>query len=367
MTTTTTTTPTPQRRPGPHPGGDRGLHPPVRRRPRRRRPRRDRGARRQARALPALADLGPSTPDELAAATGCDDRYLREWLLRPGRERLRELRRRRAVGSHLDAAQAACLADETAPTFLAGGMAVVVVDAPRRGRRPRGLPHRRGRRLAPAPPRPLHRHRAVLPPRLRRQPDRLVDPGDRRPRRRRCGRRHPGRRRRLRPRRVDDPAGRGLPRSRRSSASTTTRPRSRSPGSGPPRPGVDDRVRFEVAAADDLPRATGYDLVCIFDALHDMGDPDRGRRPHPPVARRRRRVPARRAERRTTASRTTSTSSGGSSTRRRFTVPGHLTPQEAGSLASRANVPRLVLNHIYPSGDDVDLVAECRHTLPRER
>jgi SAM-dependent methyltransferase len=36
--------------------------------------------------------------------------------------------------------------------------------------------------------------------------------------------------------------------------------------------GVADRVRFEVAAAQDFP-GEGYDLVCIFDALHDMGDP----------------------------------------------------------------------------------------------
>ena len=31
-------------------------------------------------------------------------------------------------------------------------------------------------------------------------------------------------------------------------------------------------MRFEVASAQDFP-GTGYDLVCIFDALHDMGDP----------------------------------------------------------------------------------------------
>jgi SAM-dependent methyltransferase len=36
--------------------------------------------------------------------------------------------------------------------------------------------------------------------------------------------------------------------------------------------GVADRVRFEVASAQDFP-GTAYDLVCIFDALHDMGDP----------------------------------------------------------------------------------------------
>jgi SAM-dependent methyltransferase len=36
--------------------------------------------------------------------------------------------------------------------------------------------------------------------------------------------------------------------------------------------GVADRTRFEVHAAADLP-ADGYDLVCFFDCLHDMGDP----------------------------------------------------------------------------------------------
>ncbi|MET8049503.1 class I SAM-dependent methyltransferase [Streptosporangium sp. NPDC005286] len=36
--------------------------------------------------------------------------------------------------------------------------------------------------------------------------------------------------------------------------------------------GVTDRVSFETAYADDYPGA-GYDLVCLFDCLHDMGDP----------------------------------------------------------------------------------------------
>jgi SAM-dependent methyltransferase len=36
--------------------------------------------------------------------------------------------------------------------------------------------------------------------------------------------------------------------------------------------GVADRVRFEVASAQDYP-GTGYDLVTTFDCLHDMGDP----------------------------------------------------------------------------------------------
>ena len=36
--------------------------------------------------------------------------------------------------------------------------------------------------------------------------------------------------------------------------------------------GVSDRVRFEVATADDFP-GEGYDLVAHFDCLHDLGDP----------------------------------------------------------------------------------------------
>ena len=35
---------------------------------------------------------------------------------------------------------------------------------------------------------------------------------------------------------------------------------------------VADRVTFEVASAKEYP-GTGYDLVCMFDCLHDMGDP----------------------------------------------------------------------------------------------
>jgi 2-polyprenyl-3-methyl-5-hydroxy-6-metoxy-1,4-benzoquinol methylase len=36
--------------------------------------------------------------------------------------------------------------------------------------------------------------------------------------------------------------------------------------------GVWDRINFEVAAAKEYP-GDGYDLVCVFDCLHDMGDP----------------------------------------------------------------------------------------------
>jgi SAM-dependent methyltransferase len=38
------------------------------------------------------------------------------------------------------------------------------------------------------------------------------------------------------------------------------------------RRGVSDRVKFEVASAKDFAQGP-FDLVCVFDALHDMGDP----------------------------------------------------------------------------------------------
>jgi ubiquinone/menaquinone biosynthesis C-methylase UbiE len=41
---------------------------------------------------------------------------------------------------------------------------------------------------------------------------------------------------------------------------------------GAARAGVADRVSFEVASAKDFP-GSGYDLVAMFDCLHDMGDP----------------------------------------------------------------------------------------------
>ncbi len=40
-----------------------------------------------------------------------------------------------------------------------------------------------------------------------------------------------------------------------------------------------------------------------------------------------------------------------------YKIPGHLTPAEAGRLAARAGVTRLVLTHFYPPCDEVDVVA----------
>ena len=69
----------------------------------------------------ALASAGPATPAELAAAADCDERYIIEWLnaqaasgycqYEPGTGRY-----------WLSPVQAACLADDMGPAFLAAGM-----------------------------------------------------------------------------------------------------------------------------------------------------------------------------------------------------------------------------------------------------
>ena len=41
-------------------------------------------------------------------------------------------------------------------------------------------------------------------------------------------------------------------------------------------------------------------------------------------------------------------------------VSGHLTPPEAGTIATRAGVKSLILTHFYPECDQVDMIAECR-------
>lgn len=45
-------------------------------------------------------------------------------------------------------------------------------------------------------------------------------------------------------------------------------------------------------------------------------------------------------------------------------VQGHLTPSQAGEIASRANVRKLILTHFYPECDRVDIEAQCRKTYP---
>ncbi len=217
----------------------------------------------------ALAANGPSTPDELAVATGCDGRYLREWLLAQAASGYATYDP--STGRFfLDGAQAACLADDTAPTFLAGGMAVVSSmhrdeDAVRaafttgdgvgwhqhhhdlfvgteRFFRP-GYAANLTTSWIPA----IDGLEAAL-----RRGIRVADVG--------CGHRsstilmaeaHP----------ASEFVGYDY------HGPSIDQARSRAAAAG-----VDDRVRFEVASAADYP-GDGFGLVCVFDALHDMGDP----------------------------------------------------------------------------------------------
>jgi ribonuclease BN (tRNA processing enzyme) len=49
-----------------------------------------------------------------------------------------------------------------------------------------------------------------------------------------------------------------------------------------------------------------------------------------------------------------------------FKVPGHLTPAEAGRLAAKAEVKRLLLTHFYPPCDAMDVVGEAAKEFPGE-
>lgn len=46
--------------------------------------------------------------------------------------------------------------------------------------------------------------------------------------------------------------------------------------------------------------------------------------------------------------------------------PGHLGPSEAGQIAARAGVSKLVLTHFYPPCDDIDVIREAAKFFPGE-
>ena len=244
-----------------------------------------------------MGDGRPVTSIELAERTGLAERYVREWL-----------HNQAAAGwitydpapapSRLPPEHALLVADEDAPTFLLGGFDFVASTWADEDTDDGRLPHRRRHRLAPARPPPLQWHRALLPPRLPGQPGRLLAP-----RPRRCGRREleQGARvadvgcgygaatillgeafpkvdvRRLRlPRRVDRAAAAGR------------RPRPAWPIGSP-----------SSGRRQDFPGT--YDLVCLFDCLHDMGDPVGAAAPRAGADRTGRHVAARRARGRRSA------------------------------------------------------------------
>lgn len=219
----------------------------------------------------ALAEGGPQTVEKLAARAGCQRRLLREWLAAQVVSGYCEHDPERGT-YWLTSEQAACLADASSPTFLAGGALVsssTHKDTDRLARAFRadgGLgwdEHHHDlftgterffgpvyganlvSRWIPA----LDGVEAKL-----RAGARVIDVG--------CGHGTPlillaeaypastfvG---------VDYHAG-SIEAAREAAAAA----------------GVDDRVTFEVAGAEDF-GGTAYDLACVFNALHEWGDPVR--------------------------------------------------------------------------------------------
>jgi 2-polyprenyl-3-methyl-5-hydroxy-6-metoxy-1,4-benzoquinol methylase len=218
----------------------------------------------------ALAQRGPSTAAELAETTGCDERFLHEWLCAQAAAQYAHYDE--TTGRfHLDPAQATCLGDETSPAFLAGGMAVassihkdeaVVLDAFRTGAGVGWHQHHEDLFIGT--------ERFFRPGYVANLTTSWIPAIDGLPARLAAGARI-----------ADIGCGHG--------ASTIllaqSYPASRVTGFDYHEPsiaiarrradaaGVGERARFEVKAAQDVD-GDGYDLVCIFDALHDMGDPE---------------------------------------------------------------------------------------------
>ena len=217
----------------------------------------------------ALADGGAQTPAQLAERTGYPVRYLREWLgaqaasgychYDPDTGRF-----------HLDEVQTACLADDSGPYFLAGGMLVAtslakdeerIAEAFRTGAGVAWDDHHHDlfdgtvrffrpgyvANLVPSWLPALDGAVAKLE-----RGTKVADVG--------CGY-----------------GASTIIMAQAYPASTFVGYDSHQPSieaarKAAARAGVNDRVTFEVATAQDFP-GTGYDLACIFDALHDMGDP----------------------------------------------------------------------------------------------
>ena len=217
----------------------------------------------------AMAAAGPVTPGELAKRTETNERYVREWL------------NNQAAGGYVtyDASnsrytlppeQAAALADEASPAFIPGAFQVIAAAMKAAPRIAEAFHTGAGLDWGDQDPilfvgterffRSGYLGNLVSSwiPALTGVEEKL---------RARC----PGRRRGLRARRVHHPDGADLSQVEfvgidvHAASIETARRRARDAGVG-------DRVRFEVAGAQDF-AGSDYDLVACFDCLHDMADP----------------------------------------------------------------------------------------------
>jgi SAM-dependent methyltransferase len=217
----------------------------------------------------ALADRGPSTPFDLAASAGLNERLVREWLAAQAAAEYVSYDPVTARFS-LSPEQAMVFADDESPVFMAGGFEVLAAafkDEPKVAKA-----FRSGLGLG------WHEHDVCL----FRGTERFFRPG-------------------YNANLITNwiPALEGVEAKLRAGASVAdvgcghgastilmakAYPNSRFTGldyHGPSierakaaaqEAGVADRISFQVASAQDYPGGD-FDLVCIFDALHDMGDP----------------------------------------------------------------------------------------------
>ncbi|HEY0172000.1 MAG TPA: class I SAM-dependent methyltransferase [Pyrinomonadaceae bacterium] len=217
----------------------------------------------------ALAEGGAATPSELAARTGTQERYVREWLVNQTAGGYVEYDAGGGKFS-LSPEQAAALADEESPAFVGGGFYLVKAMTNAVPRIIESFQHGGGILWGDHDPdlfvgverffRPGYRTHLVNDwiPALTGADEKLKAGG----------------------KVADVGCGHG--------ASTIIMaqayPNSRFTGFDNHAPsieharraaeeaGVADRVTFEVASAEAIPEGP-YDLVCFFDCLHDMGDP----------------------------------------------------------------------------------------------
>jgi SAM-dependent methyltransferase len=215
----------------------------------------------------ALADDGPQTADELAATAGCQRRLVREWLNAQVASGYCE----HDDGRYwLTPEQAACLADLSSPTFVAGGALVSSSVHKDTERVQRAFSSDGGIGWDEHHPdlfagtlrffEPAYRANLVSSwiPALDGVEDKLT-----------AGARV-----------ADVGCGYGAPLILLANAYPTSTFVGFDPHAGSVEAahkaaveaGVSDRVTFEVAGADEF-GGDAYDLVCVFNALHEWGDP----------------------------------------------------------------------------------------------
>lgn len=217
----------------------------------------------------AMADGEPTTPKELAERTGCDQRYLREWLSAQAAAGYVDYDAEAGTFS-LSPEAAIAFAEESHPNFFAGAFEVVQslwMDEPKIEEA-----FRTGAGVG------WHEHSACL----FRGTERFFRPGynanlvsgwlpaiDGMIERLERGARV-----------ADVGCGHGASTILMAQAFPNSRfygfdyhePSVERARQSAKEAGVDDRVTFQKAAAKDFP-AEGFDMVAMFDCLHDMGDP----------------------------------------------------------------------------------------------